>query len=47
MSEPDICWQQRLANYGRALEQLAGAVATSRQRPLSDLERSGQIHTFA
>ncbi len=46
MSDPDIRWQQRLANYGKALEQLAHAVATSQQRPLSDLEKQGLIQAF-
>lgn len=44
--EADIRWQQRLANYSKALEQLGNAVAISRQRPLSDLEKLGQVHTF-
>jgi hypothetical protein len=39
MNELDIRWQQRLANYAKALEQLANAVATSQLRPLSDLEK--------
>ncbi len=46
MGDSDIRWQQRLANYGKALEQLADAVATSRQRPLSDLEKQGLIQAF-
>lgn len=46
MSELDIRWQQRLANYSKALEQLGNAVATSRQRPLSDLEKQGLIQAF-
>jgi nucleotidyltransferase substrate binding protein (TIGR01987 family) len=46
MSELDIRWQQRLANYGKALEQLANAVATSHLRPLSDLEKQGLIQAF-
>jgi nucleotidyltransferase substrate binding protein (TIGR01987 family) len=46
MSEHDIRWQQRLANYAKALEQLGNAVATSRQRPLSDLEKQGLIQAF-
>lgn len=47
MGEADIRWQQRLANYSKALEQLGNTVTTSCQRPLSDLEKLGQIHTFA
>ena len=46
MGELDIRWQQRLANYGKALEQLGNAIATSRQRPLSDLEKQGLIQAF-
>jgi len=42
----DIRWQQRLENYGKALEQLRDAVATSRRRPLSDLEKQGLIQAF-
>ena len=46
MSELDIRWQQRLANYAKALEQLGNAVATSQARPLSDLEKQGLIQAF-
>ena len=46
MSELDIRWQQRLANYTKALEQLGNAVATRQQRPLSDLEKQGLIQAF-
>lgn len=46
MSELDIRWQQRLANYAKALEQLGSAVATRQQRPLSDLEKQGLIQAF-
>ncbi|MCA1979705.1 MAG: nucleotidyltransferase substrate binding protein [Thiobacillus sp.] len=46
MSDPDIRWQQRLANFSKALEQLAHAVTISRQRPLSDLEKQGLIQAF-
>ena len=46
MSELDIRWQQRLANYAKALEQLGNAVATRQQRPLSDLEKQGLIQAF-
>ena len=46
MEELDIRWQQRLANYARALEQLGSAVATSKQRPLSELEKQGLIQVF-
>lgn len=36
MSAPadDIRWQQRLANYGQALERLNDALGLVRQRPL-------------
>jgi len=46
MSELDIRWQQRLANYSKALEQLGNAIATSQQRPLSELEKQGLIQAF-
>lgn len=46
MSETDLRWQQRLANYAKALEQLGGAVSTSQQRPLSELEKQGLIQAF-
>jgi len=46
MDELDIRWQQRLANYNKALEQLSNAVVTSQQRPLSDLEKQGLIQAF-
>jgi len=46
MSKHDIRWQQRLANYEKALEQLGSAVATSERRPLSELEKQGLIQAF-
>lgn len=46
MNNQDIRWQQRLDNYSKALEQLGNAVATSQQRPLSDLEKQGLIQAF-
>ena len=46
MSEPDIRWQQRLANYIQALTQLGNAVTTHNQRPLSELEKLGLIQAF-
>lgn len=46
MSELDIRWEQRLSNYGKALEQLGNAVATSQQRALSELEKQGLIQAF-
>ena len=42
----DIRWQQRFANYQRALASLSAAVALSEQRPLSDLEQQGVIQAF-
>ena len=35
-----------LANYAKALNQLASGVEIFRQRPLSDLEKQGLIQTF-
>lgn len=46
MSELDIRWQQRLANYAKALEQLGNAVATNQKRTLSELEKQGLIQAF-
>ncbi|MDX5371394.1 MAG: nucleotidyltransferase substrate binding protein [Pseudomonadaceae bacterium] len=46
MVEQDIRWQQRLANYSRALGQLTRAVELARQRPLSELEQQGLIQAF-
>lgn len=45
-NETDIRWQQRLANYSKALDQLGNAVSLSGQRPLSDLEKQGLIQAF-
>jgi nucleotidyltransferase substrate binding protein (TIGR01987 family) len=42
----DIRWQQRHANYQRALTTLTAAVELSRQRPLSELEQQGLIQAF-
>lgn len=42
----DIRWQQRLANYLRALQQLNDAVKLRSQRPLSTLEQQGLIKAF-
>jgi len=46
MNNQDIRWQQRFANYKRALIQLKNAVELSKQRPLSLLENQGVIHAF-
>ncbi|AMQ56428.1 nucleotidyltransferase substrate binding protein [Algoriphagus sanaruensis] len=41
-----IRWQQRLANFSKALRQLENAVNLSKERPLSDLEEQGLIQAF-
>ena len=46
MSEQDIRWHQRLANFGKALTQLASAVELTEQRELSQLEKQGLIQAF-
>ncbi len=46
VDSPDIRWQQRLANYNRALLQLNEAVALHHQRVLSKLEQQGLIKAF-
>lgn len=46
MSNTDIRWQQRLGNYQKALQQLKAAIALSKERPLSDLERQGLVQAF-
>ncbi len=42
----DIRWQQRFANFRKALVNLDEAVTLSRQRELSQLERMGLIKAF-
>lgn len=42
----DVRWQQRLANYQRALGSLTEAVELSHQRELSNLEQQGLIQAF-
>ena len=42
----DIRWQQRFANYKKALRQLRSAVELSERRELSQLEKQGVIQTF-
>jgi nucleotidyltransferase substrate binding protein (TIGR01987 family) len=42
----DIRWQQRFANYGKALQSLGDAVALAAERPLSHLEQQGLIQAF-
>lgn len=44
--DDDIRWQQRLANYQRALGNLTEAVELSRERELSNLEKQGLIQAF-
>lgn len=43
---PDIRWQQRFANFRKALARLTEAVELRRQRPLTNLERQGLIKAF-
>ena len=45
-SAVDIRWQQRFANYRRALQQLREAVDLADVRPLSRLEQQGLIKAF-
>ena len=42
----DLRWTQRLTQYGKALAQLQDAVAESKKRPLSRLERQGLVKAF-
>jgi nucleotidyltransferase substrate binding protein (TIGR01987 family) len=44
--DQDIRWQQRFANFDRALERLRAAEALAQQRELSELERHGVYHVF-
>ncbi len=46
METEGIRWQQRLANYNRALSQLTDAVKLAQARPLSELEKQGLIQAF-
>jgi nucleotidyltransferase substrate binding protein (TIGR01987 family) len=46
MQDADIRWIQRFSNYRRAVARLTEAVALTRQRRLSDLERQGLIQAF-
>ncbi len=46
MNDQDIRWQQRFANFKKALRQLQGAVELSEQRALSNLEKQGVIQAF-
>lgn len=46
MNHQDIRWQQRFANYKKALQQLQSAVELCNQRTLSNLEKQGVIQAF-
>lgn len=46
MGDEDIRWQQRFANFRKALLQLQDAVELSNRRPLSQLETQGLIQAF-
>ncbi len=46
MNYDDIRWQQRFANYKKALLQLQEAIELSKERPLSKLEKQGVIQAF-
>ena len=46
MNNFDVRWQQRFANYKKALAQLRNAVELSKQRALSQLEKQGVIQAF-
>lgn len=46
MSELDIRWLQRFANFRCGLERLSEGVALAAKRPLSDLEKQGLIQAF-
>lgn len=46
MTDQDIRWLQRLANYERALARLREAVELANTRALSNLEKQGLIQAF-
>lgn len=46
MNDQDVRWQQRFANYKKAVRQLQSAVELSGQRELSSLEKQGVIQAF-
>jgi nucleotidyltransferase substrate binding protein (TIGR01987 family) len=46
MNNQDIRWQQRFANYKKALLQLRDAVELGERRALSSLEKQGVIQAF-
>lgn len=46
MTDLDVRWRQRLANYRKAFAQLDAAVDLAHSRQLSELERQGLIQAF-
>jgi len=46
MGNRDIRWIQRFSNYRKALTRLSTAIALSKERDLSDLEKQGLIQAF-
>ncbi len=46
MTDRDIRWIQRLANFRRAFSQLSDARTLSQERPLTELEMQGLIQAF-
>ncbi|WP_150306239.1 nucleotidyltransferase substrate binding protein [Pseudomonas saliphila] len=46
MTDQDVRWIQRLANYKRARSRLVSAVELAQTRELSDLEKLGLIQVF-
>jgi len=46
MTDEDIRWKQRFANFVRALERLEAALALMEERDLSELEVQGTVKAF-
>jgi len=46
MNIHDIRWQQRFANFKKALLQLTNAVELNKRHPLSNLEKQGLVQVF-
>ena len=46
MDQSDVRWKQRLANFQKALAQLASAFELNQTRTLSQLEKQGVIQAF-
>lgn len=46
MNQMDVRWQQRFANFEKALTQLSSAVELAGVRELSQLEKQGVIQAF-